>query len=456
MQRLESRLLMRATEIVPTRVAVIGDYGFAGQPEEDVANLVKGWNPDLILTVGDNNYPEGAADTIDANVGQYYHDFIYNYTGTYGTGSPTRRFLPALGNHDWIAPAAQPYLDYFDLPGNERYYEFATGPVRFFMIDSDPQEPDGVSATSAQAQWLATRLAAAGEMYKLVLLHHSPYSSSAKHGSFDYVQWPFKEWGATAVIAGHDHTYERLNVGGLPYFVNGLGGRSTYAFADPIAGSEIRFNDDFGAMLLDANEQRLHLRFITRAGVQVDQYAIHATGPGLPTVSVAATDALASEVGRDPATFTFTRSGNTSDALTVHLTVGGDAGNGADYLTLPTSVTFGEGQSSATLSVRPIDDQLVERTETITVAIAPSDDYNVGSHPADIALTDNDTFNATYVPMGATWKYLDNGSNQGTAWRAPAFGDAAWASGPAQLGYGDGDEATVINGGQARFLSSIG
>lgn len=51
------------------------------------------------------------------------------------------------------------------------------------------------------------------------------------------------------------------------------------------------------------------------------------------------------------------------------------------------------------------------------------------------------------VPFGATWKYLDNGSNQGTAWSSTAYNDAAWASGPAQLGYGEGDEATVIGYG---------
>src|SRR5437867_7819065 len=51
------------------------------------------------------------------------------------------------------------------------------------------------------------------------------------------------------------------------------------------------------------------------------------------------------------------------------------------------------------------------------------------------------------VPTGSVWKYLDNGSNQGTAWRAAAFNDASWASGPAQLGYGDGDEATVVSYG---------
>jgi acid phosphatase type 7 len=51
------------------------------------------------------------------------------------------------------------------------------------------------------------------------------------------------------------------------------------------------------------------------------------------------------------------------------------------------------------------------------------------------------------VPLGATWKYRDDGSNQGTAWRTSAFNDSTWASGPAELGYGDGDEATVVNGG---------
>lgn len=51
------------------------------------------------------------------------------------------------------------------------------------------------------------------------------------------------------------------------------------------------------------------------------------------------------------------------------------------------------------------------------------------------------------VPTGSAWKYLDNGSDQGTAWRAAAFNDASWASGPAQLGYGDGDEATTVSFG---------
>jgi acid phosphatase type 7 len=51
------------------------------------------------------------------------------------------------------------------------------------------------------------------------------------------------------------------------------------------------------------------------------------------------------------------------------------------------------------------------------------------------------------VPTGAVWRYLDNGSDQGTAWRVAGFNDSGWASGPAQLGYGDGDESTVVSFG---------
>jgi uncharacterized repeat protein (TIGR01451 family) len=51
------------------------------------------------------------------------------------------------------------------------------------------------------------------------------------------------------------------------------------------------------------------------------------------------------------------------------------------------------------------------------------------------------------VPLGATWRYLDNGVDQGTAWRNRVFDDSAWGLGGAQLGYGDGDEITVLNFG---------
>src|ERR1043166_9186644 len=44
---------------------------------------------------------------------------------------------------------------------------------------------------------------------------------------------------------------------------------------------------------------------------------------------------------------------------------------------------------------------------------------------------------STFISSNSNWKYLDNGSDQGTAWRATSFNDSAWASGSAPLGYGD-------------------
>ncbi|MFT5526729.1 MAG: subtilisin family serine protease, partial [Pirellulaceae bacterium] len=51
------------------------------------------------------------------------------------------------------------------------------------------------------------------------------------------------------------------------------------------------------------------------------------------------------------------------------------------------------------------------------------------------------------VPQGAVWQYLDDGSNQQTAWRNFAFDDSSWSAGRAQLGYGDNDETTTVGFG---------
>ncbi|MCI0537555.1 MAG: lamin tail domain-containing protein [Verrucomicrobiales bacterium] len=53
----------------------------------------------------------------------------------------------------------------------------------------------------------------------------------------------------------------------------------------------------------------------------------------------------------------------------------------------------------------------------------------------------------TLVTTGSVWKYWDKGTDLGTTWREPGFSDTTWASGRAQLGYGDGDEATTVQFG---------
>src|SRR5262245_3206980 len=323
----------------PQRFAFVfvGDYGTTTPESFAVATRVNALAPDLVLTLGGNNYPDGAAATLDANVGQHYHRFIHPYLGGYGAGASKNRFFPALGDLDWSTPGAQPYLDYFTLPGNERYYDFQRGPVHFFALDSDAHEPDGNTRASLQAQWLESRLRASTAPFKLVYLHHAPYSSSSNHGSTGALQWPFKEWGASLVLAAHDHTYERLSVGGLPYIVDGLGGSDLSGFHDPFGSTELRFNGQQGALLVEADEHFAHFRLLTSGDAVQDDFVLPSGG---------------------------------------------------------------------------IDPGLVP-----------------------------------FIPADAVWTYLDTGVDPGPAWAARAFDTSAWKSGRAQLGYGEGDEATVVSSG---------
>jgi tartrate-resistant acid phosphatase type 5 len=254
--------------------AVIGDYGTGVQKEEQLADLVKSWQPDFIITTGDNNYPLGSEKTIDANIGQFYHEFIYPYEGSYGKGADQNRFFPTLGNHDWETTNANPYLDYFTLPGNERYYDFIWGLVHFFALDSDHREPDGVEIDSYQAEWLRERMAASSEPWKIVYMHHPPLVSAIR-GSADWMRWPYDEWGATAVLAGHEHLYERLLRKGVVYFVNGLGGDTIFRFDTKFReGSIVHYNAEHGAMRVVATSHKITFQFVTLAGEVIDTYEI--------------------------------------------------------------------------------------------------------------------------------------------------------------------------------------
>lgn len=256
------------------RYAVIGDYGNAGPDELAVANLVKSWNPDFIITLGDNNYDIGHVTTIDANIGQYYHEYIYPYIGSYGAGATVNKFFPSLGNHDWGVAGAIPYLNYFVLPGNERYYDFVKGPVHFFVIDSDSNEYDGRDSNSVQAQWLKNSLAQSTSKFNIVYFHNPPYCSGFLKGSELIMRWPFKEWGASAVLAADEHLYERLSINGLPYFVNGLGGNLRSFFGLPITGSQVRYAANYGAMLVTADNDSMVFKFYNIVNSLRDNFKI--------------------------------------------------------------------------------------------------------------------------------------------------------------------------------------
>ncbi|MES2284147.1 MAG: metallophosphoesterase [Bacteroidota bacterium] len=270
----------------PNVFAIIGDYGWTGPNEAAVANLVKSWNPEYIITTGDNNYRDGADSTIDANIGQYYHDYIKPYTGVYGAGADINRFFPSIGNHDMITSSGAAYLQYFNLFGNERYYDFVKGSVHFFVLNGNPEEVDGITSTSVQALWLKNKLAASTAKWKIVYFHQSPYVSDIVHGNTVEMHWPYKSWGADVVVSGHSHVYERIIIDNFPYFVNGLGGESKYSFSpSPTAGSKIRYNANYGAMQVTVKPDTLWFKFYNVSNNLIESYPIvKSTTPPPPAV----------------------------------------------------------------------------------------------------------------------------------------------------------------------------
>ncbi|HEY3473945.1 MAG TPA: S-layer homology domain-containing protein [Anaerolineales bacterium] len=279
--------------------ATVGDYGMDNAGEAAVAAMIKRWNPDLIVTVGDNYYDSAdgtGTEKYDLSTGQYFCNFLKDITTT-GSACPVgqasvNRFFPALGNHDYgdagtVNNLPVTYTNYFHLPGqgytstsnNERYYDFVSGPVHFFILNSNEREPHGTDPSSLQGQWLQEQLAASTSVWDVVVMHHPPYSSGTHHGSEEDMQWPFAQWGADVVFAGHEHNYERILQDGIVYFVNGLGGAVIYPFGTPIEGSAARYNASFGAQQVIATNQSMTFEFysIENGGTLRDKYTIFPT-----------------------------------------------------------------------------------------------------------------------------------------------------------------------------------
>ncbi|MFK7757111.1 MAG: FG-GAP-like repeat-containing protein [Flavobacteriales bacterium] len=260
---------------VAQRFAAIGDFGSGNENAAAVADLIEGWEVDFIITLGDNNYPSGAASTIDDHIGQFYSDYIFPYSGQYSSSATQNNFYPALGNHEYYTEGAIPHLEYFELPGNERYYDYVRGNVHFFVLNSDIAEEDGIDEFSIQAQWLQTALENSNSTWNVVYMHEPPYTSGL-HDPLEAMRWPFQEWGADAVLSGDNHQYERTFVDCVPYFVNGLGGGVLHSYSPSNAETAKSYFGQYGAMLMEASAEELNFQFWNIDGELIDDYSIYA------------------------------------------------------------------------------------------------------------------------------------------------------------------------------------
>jgi tartrate-resistant acid phosphatase type 5 len=242
----------------PGSVAVIGDFGAGSDGERAVADLVARARPRAVVSVGDNVYDDRGYPAL---VGDYYGRWV-----------ASANLLPAAGNHDH-AEGIGAFDAYFSYLDGRHVYSAGRAGMRVFVLDSTTALESDASM-ARQRSWLERSLKASRARWKVVVLHHPPYSSGDVHGSTPEFQWPFARWGADLVLSGHDHGYERIVADGTTYVVDGSGGKDLYGFDDPVAGSRLRFDEDFGALFLTASDRTLTGEFWSAGGIRVDRFVI--------------------------------------------------------------------------------------------------------------------------------------------------------------------------------------
>jgi PKD repeat protein len=385
--------------------AAIGDYGDGSSAEGSVATLIDSLGVDFIVGAGDNRYGFISYDTA---VGQFYCNYMTDVSiGSYcnGGNSPANAFFPTPGNHDYTdGGGINEYTNHFTLPGagietsgasgNERYYDFVQGPVHVFAIDSQGAR-SSTTEMNAQKAWLEQAMTASAATWQLVLIHHAPYSS-ANHGSYPDLQWPYAAWGADAVIAGHDHVYERLSADGIPYFVNGLGGRSIYNFSTPLANSQVRYNSNYGAMRIAADDTQMTFEFIDISATVIDTHTVNVgdANPNILNIRVAQSSDDAEELVDLSPTATYTNGHMTITSTDLELADdstwhGGEQEIGIRFQ----NVNIPQGASITSAWLEFATDEAGSDPTTVYIRAQNSDNaatfstanYNISSRPTTLA-----------------------------------------------------------------------
>ncbi len=201
------------------RVLVLGDFGTGDGGQLEIANSIARTNrsnpPHLVLTVGDNFYPDGVRSVSDP---LWHRAFEAVYTGEFWEGLA---FFPVLGNHD-VAGDERAQIRYSEvsprwvMPGN--YFTFqrslpAGGTVRFVALDTNILNRKGRRAM-AQASWVDSILSGSDDQWVVAYGHH-PMVTGGRHDPSQEVREylaPRFRGRVPLYLSGHNHSTELLTV----------------------------------------------------------------------------------------------------------------------------------------------------------------------------------------------------------------------------------------------------
>lgn len=242
------------------RIAVVGDSGEAGEPLASVVTAMErtaGSDPyDVLLLLGDLVYPDGEVDRVQDRV-------FAPFASILDRGADLRAIL---GNHDVMRGTGDEMMEALGQDG--RRWSTESGDLLLVGLDSTDLD-------RAQLDWLDRTLAASDATWRVVAVHHPPYSAGYQGSATDVrraLAPILRRHGVQLVLSGHEHDYQRSKVmDGVTYVVTG-GGSLTRRTGDDeftaISWSWHHFVD------LAVYEDRLVLRAVGGNGRVADEVVL--------------------------------------------------------------------------------------------------------------------------------------------------------------------------------------
>ncbi|MDH5603001.1 MAG: metallophosphoesterase, partial [Cyclobacteriaceae bacterium] len=222
--------------IMPFRFAVLGDTRSRHDVHAKIVSMIMSKKPLLVVNTGDL-----------VGDGNNIHDWerFFEVNSELMRNIP---YFPVLGNHE---RDSEYYFDFFNLPGNERYYHFTIGDVLFIVLDTEGAdyptpafireenleyfwENSNLDYFKEQKRWVEEILKLHDDAGFIFVFQHKPmYSIKAsrlEEAAMRRKFWSnlFEKYKVQAVINGHDHHYHHAINKGTHFITTAGGGAGLY------------------------------------------------------------------------------------------------------------------------------------------------------------------------------------------------------------------------------------
>lgn len=369
------------------RLWVIGDSGRADINAVNVYQAFETWNGgqrvDGWLMLGDNAYLSGTDAEYQAAVFDIYPKMLRQVG-----------LFTVYGNHDGVSASAAtqtgPYFDIFEPPAAGQVGGLASGTEAYYSFDLGnlhlvvlDSYESSRAPNGAMATWLDADLAATTADWIVVAFHHPPYSKGSHNSD---TELELMEMRQNLVPIFESRGVDLVLSGHSHAYERSMLIDGHYGLSPSFSPEMIRDGGD-GRIVGDGV-------YLKPAGLIPHEGTVYAV------VGISSTYSLGGSLDHPVMLVNFRKLGS------LLLEVEGNR-----------------------LDARLID---VDAQEV--------DHFTLAKGPDPCPESD-------LVAAGAIWKYRDDGVDLGTSWRQEGYNDAGWSAGPAELGYGDGDEATVVGFG---------